>query len=139
MQVQPMEGPLHDALTPKEIVAYLWDAGWIASGVREPLEQRILACVEHARNEGRLQGLTDAVAKAEQAVKHTKGDRQMAVAQRVLSAVKALLPGEAAKSRELAKAHEQGYGRGFRDGKHSAAKERKFSGSFQTGKTPGLD
>jgi len=119
-----MNGPVHDALTPKEIVAYLWDAGWIASGVRGPLEQRILACVEQARNEGRLEAIAEAVNKAEQAVKHTKGDRQRAVAQRVLSAVKALLPSEAAKNHELAKAQEQGYGRGFRDGQQSAAKER---------------
>ena len=110
------------ALTPKEIVAYLWDAGWIARGVTEPLEQRIAACAEQARNEGRLQALAEALDKAEQAVKRTKGERQRAVAQQVLSAVKGLLPGEAAKNYELTKAHKQGYGRGFRDGKESADK-----------------
>ena len=57
--------------------------------------------------------------KAELVVKRTRGERQKGVAEKVLLAVKGLLPNQAAIQYEIARAKKQGYGRGFRDGKQS--------------------
>jgi hypothetical protein len=55
-------------------------------------------------------------------------ERQKGVAEKVLLAVKGLLPDQAAVQYEIARAKKQGYGRGFRDGKQSADRERNPRG-----------
>jgi hypothetical protein len=46
----------------------------------------------------------------------------------VVLAVKGLLPDQAAVQYEIARAKKQGYGRGYRDGKQSADRERSPKG-----------
>jgi hypothetical protein len=111
-------------LTPNEIATNLMDAGYLDRATAMILEQRIVAFVDNriqeVRLEVRLTTLAEAVDKAELAVKRTKGERQKAVAQRVLAAIKNLLPSEEATRHDLAKAEKLGYYRGFRDGKKSS-------------------
>ncbi|MGO9177568.1 MAG: hypothetical protein ACLQED_15760 [Desulfobaccales bacterium] len=88
------------------------------------LEQRIVAYADRRaaldRDEGRLEAIGEALKKAELAVKRTRGERQKGVAEKVLLAVKTLLPDQAAVQYEIARAQKQGYGRGYRDGQQSS-------------------
>jgi hypothetical protein len=124
-----MSGP---ALSPEEIVANLRDSGAIALAAAALLEQRIVAyaesCAAQAREEGKLQALTDAVKKAEATVNRTRGERQKSAASKVLWSIKGLLPTESVVRYELAKARNSGYRHGYREGKQSADSERNPRG-----------
>jgi hypothetical protein len=119
-------------LTPQEIVSNLRDSGLIAPASAALLEQRIVAYSEsraaQAREEGRLEGLTEAVKKAEATVDRTRGERQKSAAGKVLWAIKNLMPTEAAMRHELSKARDTGYRHGFRQGKQCADKEHNPRG-----------
>jgi len=110
-------------LTPQEIAAYLCDAGQIDRAAAVLLEQRIIAygetLAERAREAGRIEGLTEAIKKAEATSNRTKGDRQKAGTDKIIWAMQGLLPAEAALRREIAKAKDQGYRRGYRAGQQS--------------------
>jgi hypothetical protein len=124
-----MTGPI---LSPQEIVSNLCDSGLIDRAAADLLEQRIAAYAEsraaQARQEGRLEAITEAVRKAEAAVDRTRGERQKSAAGKVLWAVKGLLPTESAMRHEIAKARTSAYHRGFRHGKQSADSERNPRG-----------
>ena len=123
-----MTRPDDPILTPSEIATNLLDAGQVDRATALTLEQRIVAYADNVaqqvRGESRLKALAEAVERAEFAVKRTKGERQKAVAQRVLAAVKSLLPNEAAIRHELERAEKQGYDRGFRDANGSVERNR---------------
>ena len=120
-----MTGPV---LSPQEIVSNLRDSGVIDQATAILLEQRITAYAEsraaQGREEGKLEALIDAVKKAEATVNRTRGERQKSAASKVLSAIKGLLPAEAARRYELAKARNSGFQYGFREGRQSAESER---------------
>jgi hypothetical protein len=124
-----MTGPI---LSPQEIVSNLRDSGVIGHATAAILEQRITAYAEsraaQAREEGRLEGITDAVKKAEVTVNRTRGERQKSSASRVLWAVKGLLPAESAVRYEIARARNSGYHHGYRQGRQSADSERNPRG-----------
>jgi hypothetical protein len=119
-------------LSPQEIVSNLCDSGLIDRAAAALLEQRIVAYSEsraaQAREEGRLEGIAEAVKKAEATVHRTRGERQRSAADKVLWAVKGLLPAESAMRHELAKARHSSFHRGFRLGKQSADNERNPRG-----------
>ncbi len=119
-------------LSPQEIVANLRDSGAIQPAAAALLEQRIVAYAEqraaHAREEGKLEALTNAVKKAEATVNRTRGERQKSAAGKVLWAIKGLLPTEAAMRYELAKARSGGFHYGFREGRLSTGRERNPRG-----------
>jgi len=119
-------------LSPQEIVSNLRDSGLISQATAGLLEQRIVAyaasCAAQAREEGRIQAITEAVKKAEGTVNRTRGEGQKSAAGRVLWAVKGLLPTEAAMRYEIAKADTRGFHRGFHQGKQSADTERNPRG-----------
>ena len=104
-------------LTPQEIAAHLCDAGVIDRATAAMLEQRIIAygetLAERAREAGRIEGLTEAIKKAEATSNRTKGDRQKAGTDKIIWALQGLLPAEAARRREIAQAKEQGFRRGY--------------------------
>ena len=81
----------------------------------------------------------EALDKAEMVLEDIKSDRQMAVADQVLSAIKAVRREEDLMRRELAKAEEQRYRRILRDRKQSTDKVRKSAESCTTQKLPWLD
>ena len=118
-------------LTPQEIAAHLCDAGVIDRAAAVQLEQRIAAHAEglasQAREEGRVAGLTEAIKKIETTIQRARGGK--AGAEKILWAVRGLLPAEAALRREIAKAKDQGYRRGYRAGQQSKPSgERKPRG-----------
>src|ERR1700691_460628 len=119
-------------LTPNEISTHLCDAGLIDRATAVILEQRIVAYADRhaaqARSEGRMEAIREALQKAEGAVRRIKGERQKAIAGRVIWAVKSMLPERAAADYELARAKEQSYQHGLRDGKASADKEKNPKG-----------
>ena len=120
-------------LSPQEIVSNLCDSGLIDRATAALLEQRIVAYAEsraaQARQEGRLEAITEAVKKAEAAVDRTRGERQKSAAGKVAWAIKSLLPAESAMRHELAKARNSGYHHGYRHGKQSADNERNPRGN----------
>jgi len=124
-----MSGPV---LSPQEIVANLRDSGAINPAAAAILEQRIVAYAEsragQAREEGKLEALTDAVKKAEATVNRTRGERQKSAAGKVLWAIRGLLPTESAVRYELARARTGGYHHGYREGRQSADRERNPRG-----------
>ena len=119
-------------ITPQEIVTNLRDSGLIAPAAAVLLEQRIIAYAESRaakeRNEGKLEAIYEALKKAEATVNRTRGERQKSAADKVLWAIKGLLPTEAATRYDLAKARDGGYHRGFRHGRQSAHNERNPRG-----------
>jgi len=119
-------------LSPQEIVSNLCDSGLIDRAAAPLLEQRIIAYAEsraaQAHKEGRLEAITEAVKKAEATANRTRGERQKSAADKVLWAIKALLPAESAIRHELAKARNSGYHHGFRHGRQTADSERNPRG-----------
>ena len=74
-------------------------------------EQRVTAYAEsltsQAREEGRIADLTGAIKKIEATILRAKGGKTGA--EKILWAVRGLLPAEAALRREIAQAKDQGY------------------------------
>src|SRR5271156_3442456 len=124
-----MSGPV---LSPQEIVANLRDSGAINPAAAAILEQRIVAYAEsragQAREEGKLEALTDAVKKAEATVNRTRGERQKSAAGKVLWSIRELLPTDSVMRHEIAKARTSGYRHGYREGRQSADSERNPRG-----------
>jgi len=112
-------------LTPQEIAAYLCDAGAIDRATATLLEQRIIAHGENlarqAREDGRIAGLIEAIKLAETTSNRARGDRQKAGTDKIIWAIQGLLPAEAARRREIAKAKELSFRRGYGAGLQSKA------------------
>jgi hypothetical protein len=116
-------------LSPEEIVSIVRDSGVIDRGTAALLEQRIVAYCEsraaQARVEGRIEGITEAIKKAQAMVNRTKGGRNRSGADKVLWYIKTLLPAEAARRLELARARNSGFRCGVQYGRQSSDAERK--------------
>lgn len=108
-----------EPLTPQEIVSNLRDEGLIGAGAAMQLEQRILAYGAREREQGRIEGMTAAVKKGEGALYRARGSGQRTGAEKVLSAMRAMLPAEVMARQQIAEAQDKGYRRGFRDGQQS--------------------
>jgi hypothetical protein len=106
---------LTDILSPEEIAQWLQDIGCISHGQRLRLEQRIITWADNQKAEGRRNGIVEAARKANFVVAGIKSPSQRAAAEKVLRAVKRLLP-------QGSNERQEAYARGFTDG---AVQERR--------------